>query len=229
MREALRDALALALPTQCSGCGRDDRALCAACRAALAPHPHAIVVGDGALTVWSGLDYEGVCRRVLPAFKDGGRTDAASALAAPLRAAVAAAVTATGSPLHLAANAAPPAAARPAIHLAVIPSTRQSLRRRGYHPVSLVLAHAGLRAERALKPLRQTLDQAGLGLVDRAQNRRGSLAATAFAAGRSWLIVDDILTTGATLLEARRALVQVGAHVVGAAVIAYTRRLSKPP
>lgn len=46
----------------------------------------------------------------------------------------------------------------------------------------------------------------------------GTMRARAFAA--PVLIVDDIVTTGATLREARRALEISGVRVVGAAVIA---------
>lgn len=160
----------------------------------------------------AALDYGDVARRVLLAYKDGGRTDAASALAPALRAAVVAALAARPSP-------SPPG--RP-VRLATIPSTRLAYRRRGYHPVELVLARAGLRAAHPLRIVRQTEDQAGLGLSARAENRRGSLRSNARAAGSDWLLIDDILTTGATLLEAERAIRAGGGRVLGAAVIAHT-------
>lgn len=211
--EALLDALAVLAPTTCCGCDAPDRALCPRCRSALAPSPRRWTVeSEPPLPVWAALDYGGAARRVLLAFKDGGRTDAARALARPLRASIRSAL----------------AAARRAtsgdgfVRLATIPSTRAAYRRRGYQPVELVLARAGLRPEHPLRIARQTADQAGLGLADRAVNRGGSLRAQPAAAGIDWLLVDDILTTGATLLEARRALVAAGGRVVGAAVIAHT-------
>ena len=39
LRDAALDALALLLPVECAGCGLPDRAVCAACRAALHPEP----------------------------------------------------------------------------------------------------------------------------------------------------------------------------------------------
>lgn len=211
--EALLDALAVLAPTTCCGCDAPDRALCPTCTAALTPSPRErLIEAEPPLRVWAALDYGGPPRRVLLAFKDGGRTDAARALARPLRASVRSAL----------------AAVRPAtsgegfVRLATIPSTRAAYRRRGYQPVELVLARAGLRAEHPLHIARQTEDQAGLGLAERASNRGGSLRARPTAAGIDWLLVDDIVTTGSTLLEARRAIVAAGGTVLGAAVIAHT-------
>ena len=70
--------------------------------------------------------------------------------------------------------------------------------------------------------------QKGLGRGDRAQRVRGSMRVRRglFAPdvnGRSCIIVDDVLTTGATLAEAARALRAAGALVTGAVVLAATR------
>ena len=71
--------------------------------------------------------------------------------------------------------------------------------------------------------------QKGLGRGDRAQRVRGSmrvrrgLFAPARVDGRPCIIVDDVLTTGATLAEAARALRAAGALVRGAVVLAATR------
>jgi predicted amidophosphoribosyltransferase len=68
--------------------------------------------------------------------------------------------------------------------------------------------------------------QKGLGLRGRRTNVLYSMGVPGFPgealAGRNCIIVDDVLTTGATIAEAHRALVAAGALVLGAVVIAAT-------
>jgi predicted amidophosphoribosyltransferase len=211
--QALLDAWAVLAPTECSGCGAPDRALCPACRAALAPVVH-IADRDGQ-PVWCGLDYAGVARRVIAAYKDGGRTDAAGALAAPLRQAIVAALAGTGA-------GAP-------VHLVTIPSSRAAWRIRGYHPVEVLLKRAGLRPTPALRQVGEAADQVGLERDARIRNKSGSMVATPAARGRECVLVDDIVTTGSTLLEARRALIAGGGNVVALVALAQTRRRHPAP
>lgn len=211
---SLADAWAVLAPTECSGCGAPDRALCVACAAELCAHPQRYD-RDG-LTVWAGLEYAGAVRRVLGNLKDGGRTDAAAALAAPLRAVLAAAL-ADGDSVGSDPTG-------PAVHLVTVPSTAAAWRARGYHPVELVLARAGLAPTRLLRLTGQTQDQVGLGRNARIRNKTGSLCARRNLTGLHCIIVDDILTTGATVREARRAVTDAGGHVCAIATLAQTRR-----
>lgn len=209
---AVLDAWAVALPTECSGCGVPDRALCVACRSAL--HPDVHLCCRGGIAVWASLDYSGVARRVIGAYKDGGRTDAAAALAGPLRSAVAAALAAV-----------PPGEGGAGVHLVTIPSLRRAWRIRGYHPVELLLGRAGLAPTAVLRQVGEAADQVGLGRLARGRNKHGSLVARRPLDGFRCLVVDDILTTGATILDARRAVLQAGGEVLGLATLAETRRL----
>ena len=76
---------------------------------------------------------------------------------------------------------------------------------------------------RGMKVVLADRDQAGLDVAQRAANRRASMSVRA-RAPRTVLLVDDIITTGATLSEASRALQQAGHTVLGAAVVAATPR-----
>jgi len=214
LRDALLDAVALLCPVECAGCGADDRFLCGQCRAVLLPDVTVHAVDQqqvGGLRVHAALRYELRVRRVILAFKEHERTDVAAALAAPLTAAVRAAIAAAPG-------------SRP-VELALVPSGRAAFRRRGYDPVLLLVRRAGGRPERVLLPARATGTQKVLGAEDRAVNVRGAFVAARRLDGRRFLLVDDILTSGATIAEAARAIAAAGGEVVGGATLAFTKRL----
>lgn len=204
VREACGQALALLLPVACPGCGLHGTALCGPCRAALTPAPRRRAAGD--LPVWSGLVFEGAAARALRAMKERGRTDVARVLAPALREALRAAVSGARSPVVAVA----------------VPTSRAAMRRRGYRVPELVARRAGVRTARLLSVARATGDQRALDRAQRARNVAGSMRATRNAAGLDVVLIDDVLTTGATLAEARRALESAGARVVAAAVVADT-------
>ena len=117
--------------------------------------------------------------------------------------------------------------------LVPVPSARRAVRRRGHDPVlrsarraAATLRRSGQRGAvvPALRHRRRVADQAGLGRRQREQNLRGSLACTRSVVrivdGGCVLIVDDIVTTGATLRESARALVAAGVRPCGAVVVA---------
>ena len=208
---ALLEAASVLAPVNCAGCGAPDAGVCPACRGALVPEP--AVVMAGGLAVVTALDYGGVTARLLGALKEKGRTDAVGPLAWCL-----------GVALAECAEPAPAGADRPVI--VTVPSRRAAVRRRGFRPVDALVLRAGYGrpAARALTLERDVADQAGLGVAERRRNLQGALRASVRLAGRRVIVVDDVLTTGATLIEAHRALTEAGAVVVGAACLAYTHR-----
>lgn len=219
LREGWRDALAVLLPVDCAGCGAPDRALCAECAVLLnvsrADSLSEQVLVDSTRVV-SAVRYEGHVRQVILGFKEHGRTDVARALARPLRAAIE--MAAVG--------------AEPGVEVCAVPSSRRSQRRRGYRPVHVLARAASFRLSPALShsvPAHTgvTVEQKSLGLVQRGLNLEGAFVASPSALGRRFIIVDDVVTSGATILEAARALRSVGAEVVSAATVAFTPRRNR--
>ncbi|WP_426324295.1 phosphoribosyltransferase family protein [Microbacterium sp. E-13] len=206
LREACADALALLLPVSCAGCGEPDVSLCERCALALVPDPRRtrVPAPGGDVVVWSGLAFDGVAARVVRAIKEDGRTGLAVSLAPALHAAL----------------------ARVGAHDAVLvpmPTSRAAYRRRGFRVPEVLLRRAGRRGRRLLRPARRTGDQRGLDRDGRRRNVAHSLVA-ADASGLRVVVVDDVVTTGASLAEAVRALRAAGADVVAAVTVAATPR-----
>jgi ComF family protein len=103
-----------------------------------------------------------------------------------------------------------------------IPLGVKRLRERGYNQAGL-LAHPFALAlqlpyrPRALKRIKETRTQVGLSIPQRRKNVEGAFKADPdIVSGKSVIVMDDVMTTGATLDEAGQALKQAGAsQVVG--------------
>ncbi len=207
IRDAILDALAVLMPVDCAGCGAPDRSICTGCAEQLRPSIREHQLADGTPVV-SALDYSGVVRAAILALKEKGRTDATRALAAPLRHALSVALSVTD----------------PTTELVGIPTSRSSYRRRGYDPVRLLVRGAGLASARLLRHTRKTAHQKALDREGRSANLVGSLAAVRPLYGRRFIVIDDVMTTGATLTEAIRAIREAGGEVVIAVTLAHTAR-----
>jgi predicted amidophosphoribosyltransferase len=119
------------------------------------------------------------------------------------------------------------------VALVPAPSARAAIRQRGHDPLLRITRRAAIVLRRdgldcavvpALRHRRRVSDQAGLGQIARLANLHGSMIVRSGAAtlltGRSVVIVDDVVTTGATIGEAVRAVRRFGHDPCGAAVIA---------
>jgi len=210
---ALRGALALVAPCDCAGCGAPDIELCPRCRSKLRGDVRVTGLPDGTPLV-SALVYEGVVRDVVLEFKQAGRFRLAATLGPAL-----------GAALEEVGRLAPPAPAGGAGPIAVlaVPPSRAGRRRRGYDPVDLVARAAGAVVARpGLAILRSSGSQKSRSRSERLRTREGTIRCPAFWAGRRVVIVDDVATTRATLMEAVRAARKAGADVVAACCLAAT-------
>lgn len=224
----LRDLADLALPDGCAGCAAPGPALCPLCATVLCgrarpawPTP----VPAGLPQPWAVADYAGPARAAVLAHKEEGRRALVVPLGASLATAVAAAIGAREATVLLV-----PAPSRPAAVRARGDDPTRRLARRA----ATVLRRTGapVRVLPALRGARGLADQAGLDAAARAANLTGALRVVAggeqLVAGRAVVVVDDVVTTGATLAECARCLRAAGAVVLGAATVAATSRRTVP-
>ncbi len=224
---AMADALLdLALPSTCAACGEPAGTLCGACerdlRAGLFERPRRSMPDPVPIhlpPVTSRGPYAGVLRQLVSAYKDDERRDLRPLLAQLLAESLSLAI-----------------AGRPVV-VVPMPSSRAAVRRRGDDPVRDLVAAATAHVDGwpavlpVLRPQRRLADQSTLGHLERAANLAGAYAVRSGGAaelqGRMVVLVDDVVTTGATLAEAARVVRAKGGVVVGAATLAATQRRSR--
>jgi predicted amidophosphoribosyltransferase len=238
--------LGLFLPVDCVGCGRPDRALCAACRHALDAMPRRVRLVAG-VRLDAAFEYTGLVRTMLLELKLRGRVDLARPLGARFGGLVRAALADAG----------------PGAVLLRVPPSRQGARRRGFDPVVLLAARGGVRRSRAMSRVRAgglararerrrgagagagAGDGVGVGAgagagagagvgfgagalhggqkersaVERVAATVGTLSVTGVT-GRAVVVVDDVVTTGVTMAEAVRAVRAAGGRVVRCVAVA---------
>jgi predicted amidophosphoribosyltransferase len=207
--------LDLVLPLECGGCGTPSTRWCPACARELAvrpDEPHLITPRlDPGVPVFSLGRYAGARREAIVAVKEHGRADLITPLAGALHFGL--------MNLQTWGVIDTPLCVVPA------PTRRSAARRRGGDPVTrMALAATGglpaITVTRALRMRAFVRDSVGLSSADRQRNIAGRVKVARPVAG-DVLVVDDIVTTGATAAESVRVLQTVGARVVAVLAVAH--------
>lgn len=198
---AVRDVL---LVPRCAGCGEPGSWFCVACRDECEPVAH-----DGRLAIRAAGAHAGPLRAAVRRLKYGREPGLAQDLGALVA-------------LELARDL-----ARGVTVDAIVPVPlhRSRARTRGYDQAALlaqaVAARTALPLRPALHRIREGRPQVELDRAARAANIRGAFVAEARSLSRLRIaLVDDVATTGATLLDAAAAARAAGARGVRAYVVA---------
>ncbi len=228
MRQLATALIDLVLPDDCAGCAAPRPPWCPACRPQLGP-PTAPEVPGGPVIVAVGR-YEGPLRTALLRYKERDRRDLAGPLAelldAPLAELVAEPVADRGPQTG--------AAGPGGVWLVPAPSRPAAARARGGDHVArlcheLAAGRPDLHVARPLRLARRARDSVGLDAAQRVANLAGRLRVRESQrppAGAAVVLVDDVVTTGATLRACRGALAHAGIRADRALVLcdATTRR-----
>lgn len=194
----------------CAGCARDLPALGDACPQCAGPSPGGAVCGaclrdppsfDATVAVWR---YEFPVDRLVLALKHGGRLALAGAFGDALAAST---------------------ADRRVDALVPMPLAAPRLRERGFNQAMEIARRRARDTTLRVDPVlvarvRDTPSQADLPHDARAANVRGAFACTGVVEGMSIAIVDDVMTTGASLEELAKTLKRAGATRVENWVVA---------
>ncbi|MDA8326079.1 MAG: ComF family protein [Nitrospiraceae bacterium] len=118
----------------------------------------------------------------------------------------------------------------PPVHaVTAVPLSKKRLLERGFNQSMLIGRHIAKSSgaellPHALRKVKETPPQAGLNRKERAHNLRGAFRANDRFDDMTILLIDDVITTGATVRECSKTLVKAGAKEVFVAAIARTKK-----
>ena len=187
--------------------------ICTDCRREWIPHYYKTHIN--LLSVHSAIMYTPTASKIILAAKENGLQGADDLLIAAI--------------VHVLSKA---RLDRGYFTLVPVPSSKRSQRRRGRSFIvdltKAISKHTGIAVNDCLQVSRRVSDQSGLTRIQRSSNMHGAFSVKAGAILRGdAIVIDDVVTTGATLREATRALNSQGFHAFGS-VSAVTACVAQP-
>ncbi len=199
----------LIFPSRCAVCDRAGKNLCQECKNLLWIEPREFALSG--LAIHTVTKYSEETSRLLVSLKDKAQFALVAELAQMLRPII---------------EKLPPSES--IRYLVPAPSSPENFSKRGFHPM-LLLGQAVVSKDPCLKVLnclrfsRRVKDQVGLTEPERIANLSFSMELNQTVTGRVCYLLDDVVTTGATALEAAMVLRLGGATLAGVLAISYSK------
>jgi predicted amidophosphoribosyltransferase len=201
--KSIRALQEIIFPSRCLGCGQLGLEICSSCRKSW--HPHIYRQWSQHLPtypIYSAVTYSPIAGKVLLAAKENNLAIADQLIYKALFHSLTFSLRENGGDF-----------------LVSIPSRKSVARTRGRQFISTLASQlseeTGLPAYVNLEHTRRVRDQSSLDAKSRFENLDGSMKSLNFLSGRA-IVIDDLVTTGATLQEAVRALRNGGIEVAAA-------------
>ena len=201
--KSIRALQEIIFPSRCLGCGQLGLEICSLCRKNW--HPHIYRQWSQHLPtypIYSAVTYSPTAGKVLLAAKENNLAIADQLIYKALSHSLTFSLRENGGDF-----------------LISIPSRKSVARKRGRQFIatlaSQLSAETGLPAYENLEHTRRVRDQSSLDAKSRFHNLDGSMKSLNFLSGKA-IVIDDLVTTGATLQEAVRALRDRGIEVAAA-------------
>ena len=193
----------LLFPIRCIGCSALGLDICSSCRRNWIPHIYRTwSTAKPHFPIYSSVPYSPLAGKIILAAKENGIRRADKLIQSAL----------LHSILYCTEE-------HRCDFLIPIPSRKRVARARGrqfiYELAARISLEINIPSLEILEHQREVRDQSTLDAFERSLNLQGALRASRYISGRA-ILIDDLVTTGATLAEAARALRAVGIEVTAA-------------